>query len=90
MRGHDKRFMPYFSYARRTGAARDVNTIVNSLCLDAPVIVFCAAEAPLGLVFSREDRDLPIFTRLFPREFKILESDRIIQLFFHNVERRTF
>lgn len=42
----------YFCDARRTGATHVVNTIVNSLCLDAPVIVFCAAEAPLGLVFS--------------------------------------
>jgi len=71
MRGH-KCFTPYFTYARRTGTTRDVNTIVNSLCLDVPVIVFCAAEAPLELVFSREDRrDLPIFTRQFPREFRI-------------------
>lgn len=46
---------------------RDVNTIVNSLCLGAPVIVFCAAEAPLGLASSREDRrDLPVFSRAVP------------------------
>lgn len=73
MRGHDECSLSYFFfYVHRIGAAHDVNTIVNSLCLDAPVIVFCAVEAPLGIVFSREDRrDLPIFTRLFPREFRI-------------------
>lgn len=69
MRGHDECFMLYFSDARRTGATRDVNTIVNSLCLDAPAIVCCVVEAPLRFVFSREN--LPIFTRPFSRKFRI-------------------
>lgn len=58
----------FYRHSSNWSTARDINAIVNSLCLDALVIVFCAVEVPLGLVFSTRSPTSSDFHSTIPTE----------------------